>query len=327
MAVDWSAFVELVQRHQRFLLTTHVRPDGDALGSCLALLDALDWLGKQGQAVVASNIPPRYDFLNCQRRVSTLDPANPSLREAEAVIVLDTGTWGQLGEFGPLLRSLEVPKVVIDHHATQDDLGALQCVDTSAEATGRLVYQARQALGVPLSPPAAHALFVALAMDTGWFRHSNVRPDTFVMAADLTQAGANPSAIYAALFENNSLPRLHLMGRVLQRIELLAGGRLAYSSVYQSDYAETKARPAETEDMIGHPQSIGGVELTVLFMEQADPSVKVSFRSRRADVAVLAEKFGGGGHALASGATVSGTMDEVKEQVLAAALQTLAELG
>lgn len=327
MAVDWSAFVELVGRHQRFLLTTHVRPDGDALGSCLALLDALDALGKQGRAVVASNIPPRYNFLNTQGRVSKFVPPGESLRDAEVVIVLDTGTWNQLGDVGTLLRSLDVPKVVIDHHATQDDLGALRCIDTAAEATARLVYEARQSLGLPLTLQAAHALFVGLAMDTGWFRHSNTRPETFAMVADLTRAGTNPNAIYADLFENNSLTRLHLMGRMLQRIELLADGRLAYSSVYQSDYAQTNAQPAETEDMIGHPQSIGGVEMTILFMEQAEPYVKVSFRSRRANVAKLAEKFGGGGHALASGATVSGTIEDVKERVLAAALQTLAELG
>ena len=110
--------------------------------------------------------------------------------------MLDTGTWDQLGDFGTFLRSLTVPKVVIDHHLTQDDLGAVRLVDVTAEATGRLVFEATTALGGPLSPAAAHALFVALAMDTGWFRHNNTTPATFTLAARLQEAGARPTEAY-----------------------------------------------------------------------------------------------------------------------------------
>src|SRR5262245_42797205 len=136
MPLDWAPFVDFVRRHQRFLLTTHVRPDGDGLGSMLALADVLDRHGKTSRLVVASVLPPRYDFLDPARRIQRFEPPGDPYRGAEAVIVLDTGTWNQLGDFGNFLRSLTVPKVVIDHHVTQDDLGALRLVDVTAEATG-----------------------------------------------------------------------------------------------------------------------------------------------------------------------------------------------
>src|SRR6516165_3564706 len=182
MALDWTPLVNLVRSHQRFLLTTHVRPDGDGLGSMLALADTLRQHGKSVRLTVASTVPPRYDFLDPARQVRRFEAPGDSYRDAEAVIVLDTGTWNQLGDFGNFLRSLKVPRMVIDHHLTQDDLGAVRLVDTTAEATGRLVYEAVLALGGPLTADAAHCLFVAVAMDTGWFRHTNTTPATFTLA-------------------------------------------------------------------------------------------------------------------------------------------------
>src|SRR5262245_14028013 len=176
MPVDWSGFVGLVKRHERFVLTTHVRPDGDALGSILALGSVLERLGKKVKMTVASVVPPRYHFLCEPGRVARFTLPGHQYRECDAVIVVDTGTWNQLGDFGHLMRELPAEKAVIDHHVTQDELGAMRFVDTSAEAAGRLVYEAIEALGVPLVPEEAHALFVALAMDSGWFRHPNTTP-------------------------------------------------------------------------------------------------------------------------------------------------------
>src|SRR5215475_11569454 len=128
MPIDWTPFAELVRRHRRFLLTTHVRPDPDGLGSQLALAEGLRHLGKEVRLVIASAWPPRYDFLDPQRRIERFTPPGDAWRDAEVVVILDTGTWNQLGDFGPFLRSLSAAKVVIDHHRTQDDLGALRLV-------------------------------------------------------------------------------------------------------------------------------------------------------------------------------------------------------
>jgi bifunctional oligoribonuclease and PAP phosphatase NrnA len=319
MPLDWAPFVDLVRRRRRFLLTTHVRPDGDGLGSMLALADVLESHGKTCYLTVASVLPPRYDFLDPSRRVRRFELPGDEYKDVEAAIVLDTGTWNQLGDFGNFLRSLAVPKLVIDHHVTQDDLGAVRLVDPTAEATGRLVYEAITALGGPLPESAAHALFIALAMDTGWFRHSNTTAATLTLAAALTRAGARPTAAYEDLFERNSLGRLKLIGLVLDRIQVTAGGRVAYTEIRRGDYEATGAVPQDSEDLVNYALSLAGVEVGLLFMEQPRGGIKVSFRSRgRVDVARLAETFGGGGHRPAAGATLDTLLADAKTRVLAA---------
>jgi phosphoesterase RecJ-like protein len=323
MQLDWSFFVDLVRRHQRFLLTTHVRPDGDGLGSMLALADALQQQSKTVQMVVASALPPRYDFLDPAKRIHRFELPGEAYREAEVAVVLDTGTWNQLGDFGTFLRPLAIPRVVIDHHPTQDDLGATRFVDTTAEATGRLAYEAITALGVPLSPESAHRLFVAVAMDTGWFRHDNTTPATFELAARLVEAGARPTAAYEALFEQSTLARLSLTGLVLSRLKVEHGGRICHTEIHKDDYPATGAMPQDSEDLINYTRSIAGVEVGLLFMEQPRGGVKVSLRARRLDVGRVAEQFGGGGHRLASGATLPTTLDEARLRVLAAVAAAL----
>jgi phosphoesterase RecJ-like protein len=324
MPLDWAPFVDLVRRHRRFLLTTHVRPDGDGIGSMLALADCLEARGGAVRMVVTSVFPPRYDFLDPQRRIHRFVPPGEELRDAEAVVVLDTGTWNQLGDFGPFLRDFRVPRAVIDHHPTQDDLGAVRLVDTTAEATGRLVYEAVNALGGPLGADAAHALFVAVAMDTGWFRHSNTGPRTFELAARLVEAGARPTAAYEALFEENTLGRQRLTGLVLERLQLSHGGEICFSEIRKGDYEATGAVPQDSEDLVNYTRAVAGVEVGLFFMEQPRGGVKVSFRARsRVDVGRLAESFGGGGHRLASGAILVCTLEEARARVLAAVAAAL----
>ena len=245
----------------------------------LALADVLRGQGKDARLVVASALPPRYDFLDPERRVRRFTPPGDDYRDAEAVVVLDTGAWGQLGDFGTFLRSLTVPKVVIDHHLTQDDLGAVRLVDVTAEATGRLVFEAAAALGGPLSADAAHALFVAVAMDTGWFRHNNTTPATFTLAARLQEAGARPTEAYIELFERNTLGRLRLTGLVLQRLQRTHNGRTAFTELHRGDYEATGAVPQDSEDLVNYTRSLDGVEVGLFFMEQPRGGVKVSFRA------------------------------------------------
>ncbi len=319
MPLDWAPFVQFVRLHQRFLLTTHVRPDGDGLGSILALADTLRRHDKQVQTVVASSVPPRYHFLDPERSVERFTLPGERWRGADAVIVLDTGTWNQLGEFADFLRPSSAARTVIDHHLTQDDLGALRLVDATAEATGRLVHEAITALGGPLTEKAANWLFVAVAMDTGWFRHSNTTAATFTLQAELMRAGARPTLLYDELFERNTLARLKLMGLVLERLTMTAGGRVACTEIRRSDYETTGASPQDSEDLVNYTRSVEGVEVGLLFMEQPRGGVKISFRSRaQVDVARLAEQFGGGGHRLAAGAIVNAPLPEVRVRVLSA---------
>lgn len=324
MPLDWTPFVDLIRRHRRILLTTHVRPDGDGLGSMLALADTLRQRDKEVHLVVAGSIPTRYGFMDPERRIQSYQPPGDAWKQTELAIVLDTGTWNQLSDVGPYLRELPAAKAVIDHHLTQDELGGQRFVDVSAEATGRLVHEAITALGGPLSEGAAQCLFVALAMDTGWFRHSNTTAKTFDLAEALVKAGARPVEVYDKLFEQNTLPRLKLMGRVLDRLQLVGDNRVAYTEIHRDDYAATGAMPQDSEDLINYTRSVIGVEVGLLFMEQPRGGVKVSFRSRaRVDVAKVAERFGGGGHRLASGAVIETSLDDARKRVLAAVLEAV----
>ncbi len=325
MPIDWTPFVDLVRRRRKFLLTTHVRPDPDGLGSQLGLAEVLDTLGKDVRLVISSNWPPRYDFMDPGKRIRRFELPGDSYRDVEAVIILDTGTWNQLGDFGPFLKTLACDKVVIDHHVSQDDLGALLLRDTTSESTGRLVYEAIQALGRPLTPQAANFLFAAMATDTGWFRHPNTTPTTFDLAKELTAAGANPTWLYEQLYECNTLARLKLLGVVLPRLRVIENGKVALMDLRLTDYAATGAIPSDSENLVNYPRSIAGVEVGLLFMEQPAGGIKVSFRSReKIDVAKIAEQFGGGGHRLASGATLQTTLVDAETRVLAALRSALA---
>jgi bifunctional oligoribonuclease and PAP phosphatase NrnA len=328
MALDWKPLVDLVCRHRRFLLTTHIRPDADGIGSMMALAEVLRQQGKEVQCIIASVWPPRYDFLDPGKQIQRFDARDPRLAGAEAVIVLDTGTWNQLGDFGALLAKLTAAKMVIDHHLSQDDLGATRLVDSTAEATGRLVYEAITALDGSITPSVADMLFIALAGDTGWFRHSNATPATFALAEKLVAAGARPTILYELLYEQNTLPRLRLTGLVLERLQVVENGLVAFTEVRRGDYAATGAVPQDTEDLVNYPRSIAGVEVALFFMEQPRDGVKVSFRARsRVDVARLAERFGGGGHRLASGAIIESSLEDARARVLAALHEALGEAG
>jgi bifunctional oligoribonuclease and PAP phosphatase NrnA len=337
MAIDWRPLVDWIGRKQRLLVTTHVRPDGDGLGSMKALAGALKALGKQVHLVSPSHMPDRYVFLDPEQEIRAFQPPGDEWRNVDGVMVLDTGTWNQLAGMADFIRGLAVEKVVIDHHVTQDDLGARRYVDTSAEATGRLVFEFIQALGTPLAP-AATPLFVALAMDTGWFRHSNTTPRTLTMAAELVAAGAQPDYLHQQLYDRNSLGRMKLTGLVLSRLTLVTppvgpasvpaggdagptGGLIAHSTILKTDYAATGSKPPDTEDLVNYTLSVVGVEIGILFMEQPRGGVKVSFRSRSGvSVAAIAQQFGGGGHPAAAGAIIEAPLETVQERVLKAVM-------
>ena len=323
MPLDWSPLVEFLRRHERPLLMTHVRPDADGLGSQLALHDALTALGKKPRVVIASKLLPRYEFLD-PRRVVIEDFRPAAFADCDCVVVLDTGTWSQLGDFGKWLQASPLPRAVVDHHRTQDDLGGLQLVDISAEATGRLAYEIIRTLDAPLGREAAQHLFMAVATDTGWFRHPNTTPATFALCGELVTLGANPTVLYEQLYEAATLARFKLTAVALDRLAVTAGGKVAYTEVRLADYPATGAVPGDTEDLINYPRGVENVEVALVFIEQQDGGTKVSFRSRAADVSKVAERFGGGGHKLASGARVMRPLAEVRDEVLKAVTEVLA---
>jgi bifunctional oligoribonuclease and PAP phosphatase NrnA len=329
--IDWTPLADLIETHDRFLLTTHVRPDGDALGSEVGMAGLLRQKGKDVRIVNVSFTPPRYDFLDPDGSLFThfgTQVRPGELADREVAVILDLSAWSQLGDMADFVRGFAGPRVVIDHHVSEDDLAAIFLKDTSAEATGYLVMSAVSALGGTLTREVATGLLTAIAMDTGWFRHTNTRPRTLRAAAELIDSGADIAGIYRDLFERNTLGRLRLMGATLSGLQVEQGGRLAYATISRHDLERTGAIPPDSEDLIDFTVSLRGVEVGLLFIEQARGGVKVSFRSRNGlDCARLAGSLGGGGHRAAAGATLSGSMDDAVDRVLRAVRQALDPAG
>ncbi|WP_435007390.1 DHH family phosphoesterase [Tundrisphaera lichenicola] len=327
MNMDWSPLSGLIATRDRFLVTTHVRPDGDALGSEVGMVGLLRQKGKDVRVVNASPTPPRYDFLDPDgtlfehygTQVKAAD-----LADREAVVILDLSAWSQLGDMAEFVRGFPGSRLVIDHHVSQDDMGATFLKDTKAEATGTLVAQAVNALGLKFTPEMSTGLLTAIAMDTGWFRHPNTRPQTLRTSAELIESGARIEEIYRLLFERNTLGRLRMLGEALASLRTDLGGRVAYAVVTRDDFERTGAIPQDTEDLVDYTVSVVGVEVGLLFIEQAKGGIKVSARSRNGlDCARLVGQFGGGGHKAAAGAMLPDPISETVPRVLEAVRKAL----
>lgn len=317
--VDWNRFASVIRAARRIVLVSHIRPDCDALGSQLGMAAILRRLGKNVRIVNGQRTPQNLQFIDPGREImeigSDITPA--SLEDVDLFLVLDTSAWAQLGPMRGVLESTTAAKAVLDHHVSEDDLGAEVFKRSTAEATGVLVVEAADALGVELDPEIARPLFAAVATDTGWFRFRSVRAETFECAARLMRAGAVPAEIYNALYEQETAGRMRLRGRVQSRIEVELDGRLAHTWIVASDYAETGALPSDTEDLVNAALQIRGTQFALILVEQKTGGFKISFRSRcSVDCNAVAAKFGGGGHKAAAGAFVEGGFEEVRHLVL-----------
>lgn len=317
--IDWPRFVELVRSCQRFLLTTHIRPDCDAVGSTMAMAGILERLGKEVILVTGFELPPNLRFLDPLGRIQRVGkdvPANIA-DTVELLLVLDTSAWAQLGDMAQVIRASSVKKAILDHHLSADDLGAEVFRNTRAEATGRLVAEAADHLGVALEPEIARALFAAVATDTGWFRFASTTADTYRLAGRLVDTQVQPAEIYRQLYEQDSLARLQLIGRAMSRTVAEREGRLIYTSILQDDFKATGALPSDSEDVVNLTLTVAGTQVAVILVEQATGGFKISFRSRcDVDCSRLAEQFAGGGHKNAAGAFLPGSLETVQPRVL-----------
>ena len=319
MSIDWSRFIEIVNAGERFLLTSHMRADCDAVGSELGMAFILEALGKEVVIVNGEAVPPHIAFIDTEQKVKVLgeDIAIEDCANFDVLIVLDTSAWVQLGPMADVIRQTSAVKVIVDHHVGEDDMGAECFKEVGADATGRLVVEAADALGVELSSRMATPLFAAIATDTGWFRFPSVTTKTFSAIERLVAAGAQPSEIFSQLYEQNTLARLLLRGRILSTVERHLDGRLVIGGALRSDYESIGAEPTDTEDVVNMFLTVAGTDVAVLMLELSDGSIKTSLRSQgETDVRIVAEQFGGGGHRAAAGVRLAGPMEDAKRQIL-----------
>ena len=329
MAVNWNPLRPLLDAADRVVLTSHARPDADALGSELALAAILEDLGKTVSIVNPSAAPDNLAFLDPHGRIAVFGRGADAdqVENHDLHLVVDTSSYAQLGGLAEVFRRTGAARVVIDHHQASDDLAALGAAvfrDTAAEAAGALVAEMADALNLPLPTAAVTPLFAAVATDTGWFRHSNTRPSTLRLAARLMEAGADPTGLYRKLYEEQTLQRLRLSGEGRRRMAVECGGRLAYTVVGAEQFRETGGKPPDTEGLANDCLLVGGTEASFVAVEQPDGRVKLSFRSRGGcDVSALAAGFGGGGHRQAAGAMIDGPLAPAVGRVRAAFAEAL----
>jgi len=320
MPIDWPEFERIIQENERFVLTSHLRPDCDALGSELGMAAVLKSLGKQVTIVNPHPTPANLAFIDPEEEIQVLGEhvqGDELIDSPDVLMVLDTTAWAQLGKMGDVIRNTEATKIVLDHHVGGDDLGAILFKDTTAEATGRLVADAAERLGVKLTPQVAASLFAALATDTGWFRFRSTTAETYRLAGKLADAGADPQSVYCDLYEQDTLGRVKLRGRILERFTSEMNGRLVHTYVRQNDFQETGALPPDTEDAINMGLTITGSEVAVILVEQPEGGCKISFRSQcDLNCNDLASQFGGGGHKAAAGAFLREPFKIAQEKIL-----------
>ena len=326
-----QTIADILEKAKRVLVTTHVRPDGDALGSTAAIVLGMRQLKVDAEVLLLSHLPTKYAFIYNENGIVHHDaeagwPAGLSLERFDCLLVVDTGTWSQLPGLQERIKSWNVPKLVMDHHLTQEGWAAHKWVDTTAAAAGEIVAEMLDRWHVTLDAAMATALYLAITSDTGWFQFSNTRPFTLRLAARLIEAGVDTDRMYQLLYQNERAERVALQARAMQSLELLARNRLAVMVIRQSDFVETGSKVPDTENLINIPLQIASVQVSMLLVEPNDHGpVRVSLRSKGAvDVARLAEKFGGGGHARAAGLKVEGQLGDARESVVSA---LLAQLG
>ncbi len=318
MTIDWTPLLNLISEHDHFLISSHIRPDADALGSEMAFAMYLQQLGKQVQIVNPGHSPKHLLFLDPENQIKTIAQVPKEVLSAAQVhFVLDTCSWKQLSGVGEFMKTSNAKTVVIDHHVSGDDLSAIEFKDTTEPATGCLVFDFLKFAGAEISPHQALCVFAAIATDTGWFRFPATKPSTYRMGADLMELGVNPQDLYTLLYEQVTQARLSLSGRILQRVQVAFDGMVAYTYVAQKDLAETGSHPTDTENFVNECLKIAGVKIAFICVEQQNRSIKTSFRSRvGSNVAQLAETFGGGGHKQASGAVLNMSLEEALKQIL-----------
>jgi len=306
----------VLREHQQFAVLGHVRPDGDALGSQLALALSLQQLGKEVRVWNEDGMLEKYSFLP-RAELLTKPPAGPE--DVDVAIALDTAIQNRLGTALEAIGSAKI-WINIDHHPSNPGYGDLVYIDSTAPATGQILFELIKSERLPIDHAIAENLYVAISTDTGSFQYPNTTARTFEIAAELVRVGVDVGSVSQQVYENFPRRRVELLRELLRTMRFEGKGRVASFSLSLKTAAELAVIPEDNEGLIDHLRAIRGVIVAVFFEELADGKVRVSMRSKneRVDVCAICQKFGGGGHTLAAGARIRGMLAEVEERVLKA---------
>ena len=316
---------DVLRSHQSFVLLSHIRPDGDAIGSQLALGFSLLALGKSVRLINEDGLPENLAFLPGSERIEA-PPAEPL--EVEVAIALDTATKPRLGERALHAASKAALWLNIDHHVSNPHYGDLNLIDSTSPATGQILYDLITRLDLPLPPETRDAIYVAVSTDTGSFQYPSTTAKTYELAADLIRRGVNVGRINSQTYDELPYRRLELMRALLGTLQRTPDGMVAYWELRDQTRLELGLLPEDSEGLIDVIRAIRGVQLAVFFEELPDGMIRASMRSkdRCFDVCKIAAQFGGGGHALAAGLRMPGPLAEAKALVLEAIARRIQEV-
>jgi phosphoesterase RecJ-like protein len=302
---------DIIADSSTFLITTHESPDGDAVGSSLALGGYLRELGKDVTVHFCDPVPDLYMFLPLSDTVLQTIPE----KHYDICFVLDVGEFRRAGKAVGDCRTIGA-FINIDHHLSCDEFGFLNLIDPKASATGALIHRILKAADHPISNGIAQCIYTAVITDTGSFRYSNSNPEAFAIAGEMIACGVNAWDIAEKLYESQPRKRLELLAEVLPTLKFSSNGDVASVTVTTDMYERTGTGPELTDGFINYPRSINGVEVALLFREIKPGSWKIGFRSKgKVDVARLSSAFGGGGHHNAAGCNMDGTLLEVRDRL------------
>ena len=316
----WQKIISILQDKQVFVITSHINPDCDALGSELVLAEHLRELGKKVTIINSDPIPAAYRFLDSQGLVRRYSPTRHSsiIKKAEVIVVLDaSGGWERMGRVGEVLAQAKAIKVCIDHHPDATDFVDVAVVDPEAAATAELIYDLLLAMDGSLTESMAQSLYAAIITDTGSFRFPKTNPQTHRITAELLAAGANPLEIYRQIYEQNSLSQVRLKGHVIDSIKTEADGQIAYYGLDQKTLKTYGVKASELDGFASLGQEIGGVRVVIFCMERSKGRVKISLRSDgTVSINQIAAEYNGGGHPSAAGAIVEGKLGKVMAETV-----------
>ncbi len=323
MSIDTAALERVktcIDKGQRFLLTTHVNPDGDGLGTEAALAEFLHSRGKDVYIFNSSPLPGNYDFLDPEKRMVVYDSSQhrETLLTSDYIFILDISDWNRLRQVGQDIRDIDIKKICIDHHPQTSRFGDMQVIDEQASSTGEILYHVIKFCGGRITPFIATALYTSILTDTGSFKFSNTSARAMRIAADLIDKGVDPQTTYQRIYERQSLSKIRLFAHVLGNLRFEADGKIAWFAITKSVLERTNASLADTEGFADYPRVVAGVEIAVMFSETETGRTKISLRSKGNYVInEIAMKFGGGGHPFAAGVLLEGKFEQHVESVLA----------
>jgi len=308
VTTEFSAFRDVVDKNRKFVLTTHVSPDGDGIGSELALASFLKQRGKDANVINHSPTPPNYAFLDPGGLIEAFDRKkhSPLLSEADVIIVLDTNHPDRLVSMKDAFVQSKAYKICIDHHLDPADFADLYLIDEPSTATGEIVYRLLMSIhSDAITKEVATYLYTAIMTDTGSFRYPKTDSEVHRIIAHLIEQGADPVSIYENVYDRSSLGRLRLLGRALANLQVVHGGRVAYLIITQQMMSESGANESDTDLFVTYAMSVEGVKIGMMFTE-LNGGVKINFRSK-GDIPInnLAKEFGGNGHKNAAGARLA----------------------